>query len=266
MPKVRVGSLDLGYEETGSGDPVLLVNGTGESGQTWLAQVAALAVRYRCVAIDNRDTGQSSYVNEPYTPREMAEDLAGLIDGLGLGPTHVVGYSLGGAAAQELAIGRPELVRSLVLLSTWARSDEWFKAEMRNWAALRTLYWDDEAAFLDALLPWIFSPASYATPGLIEGYVTLGQMREPLQRPEGFMRQLDADMAHDAEDRLGRVRAPTLIIVGEDDLCTPPRYARGLAELIPGSALVTVPSAAHGALWERPDDVNGAILGFLGMH
>lgn len=263
MPKVRVGTLMLGYEETGSGDPVLLVNGTGESGQTWLAQATALAERHRVIALDNRDTGYSSYVDEPYTPREMAADLAGVIEGLGLGATHVVGYSLGGAAAQELAIARPDLVRSLVLLSTWARSDAWFKAQMRGWRALRVHYQTDEEAFLDALLPWIFSPASYATRGLIEGYVTLGQMREPPQRPDGFLRQLEADIAHDAEDRLGAVRAPALVIVGEDDICTPLRYARRLVELIPGAELITIPSAAHGALWERPEVVNQAMLGFL---
>jgi pimeloyl-ACP methyl ester carboxylesterase len=260
---VKVGMLEIAYRETGAGDPVVLLNGTGESGGTWLAQTGALEERYRCIAVDQRDTGYSSYVEIPYTPADMASDAAGLIDELGLGASHVIGYSLGGAAAQELALARPDLVRSLVLLSTWARSDDWFKAEMRSWIALRERHWNDEEAFLDALLVWVFSPATYATPGLIDGYKTMAAAREPTQRQDGFVRQCLADIAHDAEGRLPSLDVPTLVIVGEDDICTTPRYARRLAELIPKARLVTIPGVAHGALWERPDVVNDAILGFF---
>lgn len=263
MKSVKVNGLEIAYRETGSGDPVVLLNGTGESGGTWLAQTNDLEDRWRCIAVDQRDTGYSSYVEQPYTPREMAEDAAGLIEALGLGAAHVVGYSLGGAAAMELALVRPDLVRSLVLLSTWPGSDEWCKAEFRSWIAIRERYWDDEEKFLDALLVWVFGPKTYTTPGLIDGYKTMAAAREPTQRQEGFVRQCLADIAHDAEDRIHAISAPTLVIVGEDDICTPPRYARRLAELIPGARLVTIPDAAHGALWERPSEVNAAITEFL---
>src|SRR5438045_4232079 len=106
---------------------------------------------HRCVAIDQRDTGESSYVDTSYTPADLARDAAGVIEALGLAPCHVVGFSLGGATAQELAIARPELVRSLVLLSTWAKSDGFFIAEMNNWQAIRRAHWDDEVLFLLSL-------------------------------------------------------------------------------------------------------------------
>lgn len=264
VQSVKVGPLEIAYRETGAGDPVVLLNGTGEGGGTWLAQTSTLEERWRCIVVDQRDTGHSSYVEDPYTPADMAADAAGLIEELGLGAVHVIGYSLGGAAAQELALARPDLVRSLVLLSTWARTDPWFEAQMRSWIMIRERHWDDEEAFLDGILVWVFSPKTYATPGLIDGYKTMAAAREPTQRQDGFVRQVLADIAHDAEDRLPSLRVPTLVIVGEDDICTPPRYARRLVELIGGAGLVTIPEAAHGALWERPDVVNDAIESFLG--
>jgi pimeloyl-ACP methyl ester carboxylesterase len=259
----KVGGLEIAYRETGAGDPVVLLNGTGESGGTWLMQTNELEERFRCIAVDQRDTGHASYVEEPYAPIAMAEDAAGLIEALELVPPHVIGYSLGGAAAQELALARPDLVRSLVLLSCWPGSDDWMKAQFRSWIALRERYWDDEEAFLDTLLVWVFSPKTYDTPGLIDGYKTMAAAREPAQRQDGFVRQCLADIAHDATDRLPLLRVPTLVIVGEEDICTPPRYARRLVELIPGARLVTIRDGAHGALWERPDVVNEAIVGFL---
>jgi pimeloyl-ACP methyl ester carboxylesterase len=222
----------------------------------------ALADGYRCVAIDLRDTGASSYASASYTPHDLGRDAAGVIGALELGPCAIVGFSLGGAAAQELAIARPELVRSLVLLSTWARSDGWFAAEMRNWQAIRRQLPHDEEAFLRALEPWMFSPATFRDEALRAGIIEMW-LAEPDQDPEGWIRQTEADIAHDALDRLGDVRAPALVLVGSDDICTPPRYGRELAGALPDARLVEVPDAGHCAVFEQPDAVARAIREFL---
>jgi pimeloyl-ACP methyl ester carboxylesterase len=266
MPSVPVGDRTIAYEEMGSGDPIVWLQGTGESTQGFIVQTSELSETHRCVALDHRDVGKSSYVEEPYTPEDLAGDAAVVMDSLGVGPAHVVGYSLGGATAQELAIARPDLVRSLVLLSTWAASDGWFKAQMRNWQSIRREHWDDEERFLDALGPWLWSPATYATPGLVEGLNIFMLNEEPRQRPEGWIRQCDADIAHDAASRLSAIGAPAIVIVGEDDLCTAPRYARELCGLLPSAELVTIPDAGHGALGEKPAVVNAAITGFIAKH
>lgn len=266
MPTVSVDGRTICYEETGSGEPILWIQGTGESKAGWVGQTMEFSERYRCVAIDNRDVGESSSVEEPYRPADMAADVAGVGDHLATGPAHVVGYSLGGAIAQELALARPDLVRSLTLLSTWATSDEWFKAQMRGWQSIRRAHRDDEEAFLRALWPWIWSAKTFATPGLVDGFTAFALAEEPRQPPEGFIRQADADIAHDAAARLGQVSAPTLVIVGEEDICTPPRYSRELCRLIAQAELVTIPEAGHGAVFERPDLVNAAIAGFLAKH
>jgi 3-oxoadipate enol-lactonase len=266
MPELSIGERVIAYEVFGSGDPVVWLQGTGESRQGWAGQIPELSERWRCVATDHRDVGESSYVTEPYTPADLAADAAAVVDALELGSAHIVGYSLGGAAAQELALARPDLVRSLVLLSTWASSDGWFKAQMRNWQSIRRQHWDDEDAFLDALGPWLWSPATYAVPGLVDGFHTLMMSEDPPQRPEGWIRQCDADIAHAAAARLGGVAVPALVIVGEDDLCTPPRYAHELCGLLSDAQLVSIAGAGHGALGEKTADVNAAIAAFLAKH
>jgi pimeloyl-ACP methyl ester carboxylesterase len=266
MASITVDGRVVAFEEWGSGDPIVWLQGTGESRQGWAGQIAELSERFRCIGTDHRDVGESSYVIDPYTPADLAADAAAVMDSLGVGPAHVVGYSLGGAAAQELAIARPDLIRSLVLLSTWAASDGWFVAQMHSWQSLRRRHWDDEQAFLDSLGAWLWSPATYAVPGLVEGLHTMLQAEDPPQRPDGWIRQCDADIAHEAGPRLGSVTAPTLVMVGEDDICTPIRYSRGLCALLPSAELVTIGDAGHGALGEKTAEVNAAITAFLAKH
>ncbi|MEX2556782.1 MAG: alpha/beta hydrolase [Actinomycetota bacterium] len=266
MTSITLDGRSIAFDDVGAGDPIVWLQGTGESRQGFVVQVDRFSETHRCVAIDHRDSGESSYVDEPYTPADLAADAAAVMDHLALGASHVLGYSLGGAAAQELAIGRPDLVRSLILVATWARSDEWFKAEMRNWQAIRRQYWDDEDAFLDAFGPWAWSPATYAKPGLVEGFHQAMLAEEPQQRPDGWIRQCDADIAHDAADRLGSVTVPALVIVGEDDICTPPRYARELCALLPNAELIAIPNAGHGAYAETPAIFIEAVAAFLAKH
>ena len=266
MASITVGERTIAYDDLGSGDPVVWIQGTGESKRSWRTQTNLFSKTHRCIAPDHRDVGESSYVDEPYAPTDLAADVAAVMDHLNTGPAHVVGYSLGGATAQELAIARPDLVRSLVLLSTWARSDDWFKAEMRSWQALRMAYRDDEAVFLDALGPWLWSPATYATPGRVERFNAFMMSDEPAQRPEGWLRQCEADIAHDAAGRLGAVTVPALVIVGRDDICTPPRFARELCSLLPDADLLEIPDGGHGVYTEKPAIFNEAVTAFLGKH
>jgi 3-oxoadipate enol-lactonase len=258
---VSVGGLRIAYRESGEGEPVLFLNGTGESSKTWAGMMRALA-EYRCVAMDARDTGESSYVEQPYTPRDLARDAAGVIEALRLVPCHIVGFSLGGATAQELAIARPELVRSLVLLSTWAKSDGFFIAQMHNWQAIRHAHWDDEVSFLLSLETWLFSPATYANDELRRSIYAMWH-DDSSQKPEGWIRQTEADIAHDALGRLSQIAAPCLVVVGEDDICTPPRFSEELARALPKADLVRIPKAGHCAVFEQPDTVARAIKEFL---
>lgn len=242
---------------------MLLVNGTGESGRTWLPLVQPLADRWRFIAIDQRDTGRSSAAEGLYTPTDLAHDALGLLDALGVARAHAIGFSLGGAVVMEMALLAPERVRSLGLLSTWARSDAWFVAQMRSWQALRRAHPNEEPTFLRALEAWMFSPRTFEQRARYDAIHRMWDEDEPAQSADGWFRQCEADITHDVADRLGELRAPALILVGADDICTPPRYAEELAREIPGARLVTIADAGHCAVFEQPDAVRAAIVELL---
>lgn len=260
MTRVRAGGLEIAVERAGVGPPVLLINGTGEPAASWRVLTSRVP-GYDHIAIDQRDVGASTYVDAAYGPRDLAGDAAAVLDALSVGPAHVIGYSLGGAVAMELALARPDLVRSLVLLSTWPASDPWFVAQMRNWQAIRRAHWDDERAFLEALWVFMWSPETFRDAARVETF-TRSALHGP-QRPEGWIRQTEADIAHDTGARLRALDVPALVVVGEDDICTPPRYARDLVDLIAGARLVTIAGAGHGALFERPDEIAAEVASFL---
>ena len=150
MPRLRVGAVELAYDEVGDGEALVFISGTSLDRTVWGPQVAAFADRYRCITIDNRDVGESTQMTSGYTPRDMAADVDGLLAALDLPAAHVVGHSLGGAIAQELALASPDRVRTLTLVGSWARNDEYTRALFRTWKRLRTTL--EPAAFLEAIL------------------------------------------------------------------------------------------------------------------
>src|SRR4051812_18998668 len=126
MPNAICNGLRLHYADSGKGVPLVFLNGLAGDHLYWMGQVRAFAKRFRCLALDNRDAGQSSYAEGPYSIGDLAEDVACLLNSLDLPAAHVVGLSLGGMIAQELALRHPERVKSLFLVGTVARCDHWF--------------------------------------------------------------------------------------------------------------------------------------------
>jgi len=253
----------LNYEISGEGDPLLLVMGTSGSMLLWGEVVPRLAERYQVIAFDNRGLGGSERGDGAITVASMAEDASALLEALDVPRAHTLGWSLGSAVLQELALTHPEQVASAVMYATWGRCDGFQRAVL---TALRLPYAvrDMEAAFAAAGLA--FSPELLDNPDF-------AQLLEPLlpafPQDEAQMQvtveQWDADLAHDTLDRLGGITAPTLVVVGEQDLLTPPRQSRAVAEAIPGARfeLVTGPGSSHGLHLERPDDLLRLVTDFL---
>jgi pimeloyl-ACP methyl ester carboxylesterase len=262
MPKARVNGIDLQYIEAGSGDPLLLIMGFGGDHLAWAFQTPVFAQRYRVIAFDNRGAGQSDAPDIPYTTRMMADDAAGLLDHLRIERAHVLGVSMGGMIAQELALNHPRRVRSLQLHCTLARPDRYMHALIENWRVVRGNVSAEEWMRIVAL--WLFSPVTYAErPEFVETIIQTGIANPHPFTLTGFLRQGDAVRTHDTLDRLGTLAAPTLVSVADDDILVPARCSRALAGAIAGAALTTLDRAGHCHFWERPDAFNAMCLEFL---
>ncbi|KWX69255.1 alpha/beta fold hydrolase [Mycobacterium sp. NAZ190054] len=245
----------LAYEAYGDGEPLLLVTGTTLAIQHWPQPlIDDLAVDYRVIVYDHRGMGASSPSDGDVSMRSLAEDAAALLDHLEVGASHIIGWSLGSAVTQELALARPDLVASLVLYATWGRSDRFLRSML---AAMRTPWIYGDTANALAALGLSQSPEGLEKPELI---AALAEARPFMPHtPEQIamtVRQWAANLAHDSLDRLADISAPTTVIAGEQDLLTPPRHGRAVAERIPGARLVLIEGvgSSHGMIYERLDD------------
>ena len=262
MPKTRVGDLTMYYVEAGSGDPLVLIMGLGADHLAWGFQFPAFVERYRVIAFDNRGAGQTDAPDHPYTTRMMADDTVGLMDSLSIERAHVLGVSMGGMIAQEIALGHPDRVGSLQLHCTLGRPDGYLKAQIEvGRLQRRTL--SREAAMRAGYL-WLFAPATYnERPEFVEAILQNALANPYPMSLTGFERQCDAVQTHDALDRVHAIRCPTLITVADEDILVPPRFSRALAERIPDAKFRMIENAGHGYFWERPDVFNSLCLEFL---
>jgi pimeloyl-ACP methyl ester carboxylesterase len=260
MPTVSANGVDLWVEQEGNGDDVLFISGLADEGACWVDQVAGLRDRYRTTIFDNRGVGRSATPDGPFQITDFAADTAALMNELGLESAHIVGSSMGGAIAQELALSRPERVRSLVLNGTWSRGDRFLHEIFRSWM------WSAQKAnsirdFLVAVNLWCFSPRIW-NEGIMDEWLEAAAASPYAQSVDAFCRSAEALLGHDTADRLGAISTPTLVTVGELDLVLPPRFSRDLVERIPGARLVVVPEAGHQPFQELPEDYNQILVEF----
>jgi pimeloyl-ACP methyl ester carboxylesterase len=262
MPALAVSTgVELFYRESGEGPPVLWIMGLGNDHRGWAYQVPAFRDAFRCITYDNRDCGQSQRADGPYTVVDLAEDAVALLDAREVERAHVVGFSMGGAQAQELAIRHPGRVNKLVLCSTYTSRDPRGMDIFQSRILLRERLSPEE--YQRVTLPWAYTYQDYQRPGFIEATIDAVLNDAYPQDDAAYRRQVEATLSVDTEARLDQVRAPTLLVFGEDDITTPLRFARVLEAGIPDARLVTVPGAGHGLPWSHPDALNDAVRDFL---
>ena len=254
---VRAGTLDMWVERQGTGPDVLLIAGLGDPAEAWQFQLDGLADRYRLTAYDNRGMGRTPLPAEPFTVATMADDAAALLRALDIPAAHVAGFSGGSAIAQELALRYPELVRSLVLVSTWARADAFFRAAVKFWRWLPDAA-PSERAFLEAFYLWIYTPRAHED-GTVEKIIeeVLAFPHQP--SAEAIQRSIDAFVAHDTVGRLPDIAVPALVLAGGLDMITPPRYGIAVADAIPGARFEIMAEEAHQPFQEVPDLFNATV-------
>jgi len=265
MPTVDPNDIEIYYEERGRGDPALLLMGLGADGALAAEHVGAYQDHFRCIVVDARGTGRSAKPDGPYSVPMMARDTAAVIDALRLPPAHVLGISLGGCIAQELALTRPEQVRSLTLVSSFAKADAYTARVVAALeGAARRLPSTD---FIRLMQLWLFSPAYHENhmDDLLRREAQAKAHRYPTPL-HALLAQCEACLAHDTLDRLGAVRAPTLVTAGDADAITPVHCAQKLVHEIPNAHLTVFAGAGHCHHWERLDEFNAKTVAFMKAH
>jgi pimeloyl-ACP methyl ester carboxylesterase len=247
--------------DQGAGPALLLIGGLSDPGECWQAQIDAFSDRYRVIAPDNRGAGRSPLPAGGITIREMAEDAADILRELGVAHAHVVGFSMGGAVAQELALGHPDLVRSLVLNGTYSHPDTYFRQTVLSWMSTARNA-ASERELLEAFFLWIYTRRAHED-GTVAGLIAEALESPLAQTPEGFYAQGQACVEWPGTvERLGAIAAPTLVTVGGEDITCPPRLSLDLAAGLPNADLVVLPGEAHQPFQEAPEQFNRIVAGF----
>jgi pimeloyl-ACP methyl ester carboxylesterase len=248
----------------GEGEPLVIVMGLGGDLLAWARQIPEFAEHYRVIAIENRDVGRSSYADGPYEIADMAADTLAVVDELGIDDFHLLGVSMGGAIAQNVALGAPERVRTLTLCVTWGGSGAYGQARSALLGAQYKRMSREEQ--VDFLMFQTMSEEFYASADSVAWLRRMILASPHPQETDGFVRQLDACGRHDVRDRLGELSMPVHVIGAEHDVMVPPWKSTELADLIPGAKLTMLERAAHLVNIEGAERFNAAVLGFLAEH
>ncbi|HET7463420.1 MAG TPA: alpha/beta hydrolase [Longimicrobium sp.] len=254
------------YRVEGSGPPVVLIQGVGVAGSGWAPQVDALRHEFTCLTFDNRGMGASQPIGAaPVSVGQMADDTLWLMSQLGWRSAHVVGHSLGGPVALEMALRQPGRVRSLSLLCTLARGRDATSLTWRMlWLGMRSRIGPRRArrhAFLEIVMP----PAALAGADRDALAAELAPRfgHDLADQPPVAMKQLAALRAYDATGRLGEISAPTLVLSAAHDPIAPPRHGRALAAAIGGARYVEFADASHGLPIQHAARVNELLRAHL---
>ncbi len=248
------------WQAHGDGPPLLLLSGLGAKGTSWRPFLGSAARHFCVLTLDNRGAGAAAAARPGLTIRDLALDVIALLDHLELERVPVVGRSMGGMIAQELALLEPARIERLVLASTTGRCDAHLAAIFEHWARLAEAGVPARLRHHASML-WCLGSAAMADRELVEPYL---RARLAGDRPADYAHQARACAAHDALDRLRTLHVPALVVAGTDDRLMPPAHAHALAAALPLARLARVPGAGHMAYLEAPAAFAREVLEFLG--
>jgi pimeloyl-ACP methyl ester carboxylesterase len=261
MPTYTINGIDLHYEVTGQGDPIVFIHGLGSSTRDWQSQVEFFSKTHQVVTVDLRGHGQSSKPKDDYSVQQFANDVGQLLEETDHFPAHVVGLSLGGMVAFELAVSRPQLVRSLVVVNSgpeMPRETWWIRAKV--WLML----------FLRTLIVRLFGMRRLGETLAAKLLPEAGQeeLREVFIKrwaendPQAYLASMWALRRWSVASRLGTIACPTCVVAGQFDY-TPLEYKQAYAGKIPQATIISIPASRHLTPIDRADLFNEAVASFL---
>lgn len=279
-----VNGINMYYEVYGEGEPLLLIEGLGYSSWMWYKQLPELSKHYKVIVYDNRGVGLTDKPDSEYTIELMADDAAALLTTLGIESAHVLGVSMGGYIAQELAIRHPEKVRSLVLACTnmgeagmLKRNSTLLNGYLKLWGLLPGMLEVSGKASVPTLTNnYGLSKEDKILYGLSSAFTKEYFRDNPeeidrivkwrLDNPQpsyAWKRQFAAGVNFDSSNRAGGINVPTLVISGSKDIIVPNESSIKLAETIPGAELKILPGAGHLMFIERSVEFNESVTSFI---
>jgi 3-oxoadipate enol-lactonase len=252
MPSIDASGTELHYLRAGEGDPMLLIQGMSATHLAWGRPfLGELEQSFECIVFDNRGMGRSGQAELPFTTADMAGDAIGLLDALGIESAHVVGISMGGMIAQELALAHPERIRTLTLGATYCGGPKGTLMAPEDLQLLGAAYASGERERVFRAM-WEIN----LSPGFREDdsrFAAFAEMGSALPAPQPVvLQQMRACAEHRTSERLGQISLPTLVIHGDVDRLLGPNNGREIAALLPGARLEMLKGIGHMFWWEQP--------------
>ena len=255
--KARIHDIDVHYETQGKGEPLLLIHGLGSSTEDWEPQIRDFASHFHVIAYDVRGHGRTDKPRTGYSVRQFADDAAALLRHLDVGPAHVLGISMGGMIALQLAVDHPKTVKSLTIVNSGP------ELVLRTWRQRLGIY----SRFAIVRLMGMRKMGELLATRLLPGPAHAAARDTFVERwarndPGAYLRALRALIGWSVTSRLGAIAAPTLVLTADQDY-TPVTFKEEYTAKVPGAKLVIVPDSRHMLPVERPAEFNRAALDFL---
>ena len=262
MPTLSLKDITLYYESHGQGEPLVLIAGVGTDSQSWASQLPDFTKSFRVVVFDNRGIGRTDKPAGAYSVDQMAQDAVNLMHVLDIPQAHILGHSLGGLIAQQLALKHPSSVKSLMLCSTSAKVPAITNFVLQNW--LVSLQNDIPLnLYMRNVLPWIFSSDFFENQSKVENFLTLCTENPFPLTATGIEGQTAAVATYDAREEVHKITIPTLVLAARHDILLPCSASLELHQKIPHSHMHIMETGGHACLIEQPLLYNKCVLQFL---
>jgi len=262
MPKLKIENIELYYQIEGKGNPLLLIAGLGSDSQSWLSIMPELSKHFTVITPDNRGVGRTKYYSNEISIQQIADDCIALVKHLGFNSVNLLGHSMGGFVAQDIAIRYPEFVSNLILASTSSINSERNNALFNDWVSFLESGMDIKIWFRNVFY-WLFTKDLFENKDLLNEAISYAVEYPYSQNKNDFRNQVDAISQFNYEKRISEIEAKTMIINGKEDILFSPDESKKNLTPIKNTSFSIIENAAHSIFIENPKAFTNCVLNFL---